>query len=251
MKTIEAEIGFIIIKKGKTFDKKAKEGEIDKKLLEELAANAIKSNQPVIYNRILNEELLRANISSVLSIPLVFDNTPVGAFLLLNKKFSRAFNRYDMKLATVIAKQIYFASKKLDIFNSLERTAKTAEFKAKAAKSKTKKAFMKNLSDLFSCEFGFVAEVKDKKASVALATEKITKEVSTFVEGIASESASSAEMVNHLEVSDKIKSIVCVPLVSEGNVKSVVGLVNIKNRKFSSLDKELFSDFVKNSKLLA
>lgn len=246
---IEAEMGFILIKKGKNVDIKSKEGEIDKKILNKLANDAIKSNQPIIYNQILNEDLIRANVSSVLSIPLVFDNNPSGAFLLLNKKFSRGFNRHDMKLASAIARQLYFASKKIDYVNGLEKTSKTLVFDNKILNSKTKKSALKQIADLFDCEFGFIASNKDNKASLSVTTKVLPKQLSELVESVASESINFAKLINHLEVSHELSSIICIPVIKDGIVKSVVGVVNSKNKKFSKMEKDLLSDFVSKIKL--
>ncbi len=247
--TIESELGFIILNKGKSIEIKAKEGEMDKKVLGKLTKDAIKNNQPTIFNRILNEELLRANISSILSIPLVFDNEPVGAFILLNKKFSRSFNRYDMKLTSTIARQIYFVSKKLDLVNSLDKSAKTLEFE-KISKAKVKKTLLKKMADLFESELGFVADVKASKAKISTSTQKLVKDVSTSIESVASESAKTAKMVNHLNQPADVKSIVCIPVKKDSKVKTIVGLVNSKHKKFSTQDKELFKAFVKKCSLL-
>jgi hypothetical protein len=249
-KTImEAEMGFILIKNGKNVDIKSKEGEIDKKILNKLANDAIKSNQPIIYNQILNEDLIRANVSSVLSIPLVFDNNPSGAFLLLNKRFSRGFNRHDMKLASAIARQLYFASKKIDYVNNLEKTSKTLVFETQISNSKNKKSALKQIADLFDCEFGFIALNKDNKACLSVATKVLPKQLSELVESVASESITFAKLINHLEVSHELNSIICIPVIKEGIVKSVVGVVNSKNKKFSKMEKDLLSDFVSKIKL--
>ena len=106
------------------------------------------------------------------------------------------------------------------------------------------------MADLFDCELGFSASVKDNKASVSVSTEKMVKSVSNSINEVASETVTSAKMVNHLDVCKELRTIVCVPVMKDGKVKNIVGLVNSKQKKFSDQDKELFKAFVKNSKLL-
>jgi len=102
---LEAEKCFVFLNNGTKLQIETDSKNIPIKIMKQLAQDAIKNSQPVMYNKVLNDELLKNSVKSILSVPIKKDGQIVGALQLFNKKTLTGFTIEDLRIAQIIASQ--------------------------------------------------------------------------------------------------------------------------------------------------
>lgn len=136
---LEAEKCFVLLNNGTRLEIETDHKNIPTRIMKKLANDAIKNSQPVMYNKILNKELVKNKVKSILSTPIRKDKKVVGALQVFNKKTPTGFTIQDLRTAQVIASQtagaIYFVKKIEELKKGKTKKKKIVK---RAVKKKTK-----------------------------------------------------------------------------------------------------------------
>ena len=102
---LEAEKCFVLLNNGTKLEIETDHKNVPVRIMKKLAKDAMKNKQPVMYNKVLNDELVKNKVKSILSTPIRKDKKIVGAIQIFNKKTPTGFTIQELRKAQLIASQ--------------------------------------------------------------------------------------------------------------------------------------------------
>lgn len=112
---------------------------ISLKMGEGIAGHVVHTGKPMVIQDVANEErfsdkfdrVTGFNTRSILCVPLLLRNAPIGALQVINKKSGEPFNRADLELLYAVAQHVAIALENATLYKRLEEnhTMTTQELK--------------------------------------------------------------------------------------------------------------------------
>jgi hypothetical protein len=173
-----------------------------KAVVKKLAREAIRSNQPIMYNRILNECLIDMNVRNIFILPIKINRKTAGAIQIINKKNSIGFTSEDISFFNAVSPEIDLAVEESLNQEKMSKELKTASLlynfeRAKNLGSDVFDAISTQLVKNTSAELCIIMRINKRKwEAESMTNSRLAKKVSSAkLKEIAEEAVSKKKIL--------------------------------------------------------